>query len=108
MNELNALLAILVGFAARLAIPILVTALAVYFLRRLDTEWQTEAKHLPSKVQKPQCWKTKGCSPAQRKDCPGYKSKLPCWQARRLPNGYLREACLDCKVFLEAPTPVPA
>ena len=107
MNELYSAMAILAGIVVRLAIPILVTALAVYFLRRLDAHWQSEAKNAPVKVEKPECWKIKGCSPAQRKDCPGYISILPCWQARRLSNGYLRQECLECKVFLKAPVPRP-
>jgi hypothetical protein len=32
-------------------------------------------------------------------------SGKPCWQIHRLSNGYLREACLDCEVFINAPAP---
>ncbi len=106
MEIIDAWVAILVGVLVRLAIPILVTALAVYFLQRLDARWQAEGEKPPSRVEKPECWKIIGCTPAQRKNCPGYKSPLPCWQARRLPNGYLREECLSCKVFRTAPLPV--
>ncbi len=103
MEIIDAWVAILIGVLVRLAIPILVTALAVYFLQRLDARWQTEAGNLPASIKKTSCWKIMGCSPTQRKNCPGYKSPLPCWQARRLPNGYLREECLGCKVFRTAP-----
>jgi hypothetical protein len=107
MNDLYSVIAVLAGIAARIALPILVTALAVHFLRRLDARWQSEAKNVPSRAEKPACWEIMGCSPARRKDCPGYVSALPCWQARRLSNGYLREECLACKVFLKAPAASP-
>jgi hypothetical protein len=107
MNDAVAL-AVLTGLAVRLAIPVLVTALAVFALRKLDAGWQTEAQNTPLKADKPQCWKTKACTPAQRKSCPAVKSPFPCWQVFRLPNGYLREECLACRVFVKAPLPAGA
>ncbi len=105
MNDLYSLLAVLTGIAIRLAIPVLITALAVYLLRRLDEQWQSEGKSMPAKIVKPACWEILGCPPARQKNCPGHLSAWPCWQARRLANGYLREECLSCKVFLKAPVP---
>jgi len=107
MEELRVLLAILIGIAARLAYPILITAIVVYFLRRLDARWQSEAQHPPVKVEKPACWEIKGCLPARSQECPGRTSPLPCWQALRTPNGYLREECLGCAIFVKAPAPRP-
>jgi hypothetical protein len=106
MNNVFDLLTILIGVALRIVIPSLITVLAVFFLRRLDARWQSEGKASPLLVKKPECWKINKCSPALRKNCPGYLSPLPCWQARRLPNGYLRNECLDCKIFHTAPIPV--
>ncbi len=108
MENLNLLFAILVGIAARLVIPIFVTILAVYFLRRIDARWQKEAATPPAKVEKPACWEIKGCLPEASKHCAGRTSPLPCWQARRTANGYLREECLGCTVFLKAPSPTLA
>jgi hypothetical protein len=105
MSDLQSLIIVLAGIAIRLVIPILITGVAVHFLRRLDASWQSEAKSVPLRLQKPACWEIMGCSPARRKNCPGRLSALPCWQARRLANGYLREECLSCKVFLKAPMP---
>lgn len=104
----TAAFAILTALAMRLAVPVLVTALAVFALRKLDARWQTDAQKVPLKADKPQCWKTKACTSAQRKSCPAVKSPLPCWQVFRLPNGYLREECLACTVFVQAPTPARA
>lgn len=108
MADLNSLFAVLIGIASRLAFPIFVTALVVLLLRRLDAHWQAEGQKTPAPVEKPVCWEIMGCAPARQKDCPGYASRLPCWQARRAPNGYLREECLGCKVFLKAPVPIVA
>ena len=105
MTDLAAWIAVLVGIAARLAIPILVTAAAVYFLRRLDARWQREARSAPVEVRKPACWEVQACPAERSHDCPGRLSPLPCWQARRSANGYLREQCLTCIVFLKAPAP---
>jgi hypothetical protein len=105
METFQALLALMVGLLIRLAIPILVTALLIVLLRRLDAHWQTEARLPVLAVQKTECWKVNGCPPEQVADCIGAKSPLPCWQAFRLPNGYLREECLTCKVFTDAPMP---
>ncbi len=95
-------IAVLIGIAARLVVPIFITLALVYLLRRLDANWQAEAQ-APAKVEKPACWEIKGCAPEQRDNCLGYSSPFPCWQARRTANGYLREECLACKVFVTAP-----
>jgi hypothetical protein len=105
MKEIYGVIAVLIGIAVRLVVPVLLTAVVVYLLRRLDAEWQREGKTAPIKVQKSKCWDTMHCPPERRKDCPGYVSELPCWQARRLSSGYLRNECLGCKVFLKAPVP---
>ncbi len=108
MNDAGSVLAITTGLALRLAIPIVVTALSVLALRKLDSQWQIEARQTPLKVQKPKCWKTWGCAPADRKACQGFRSPLPCWQAFRRPNGYLEEKCLGCPVLIQAPSPASA
>lgn len=108
MVDLYGLITVLIGIAIRLAFPIFITALIVVLLRGLDAHWQAEARTSPAPVEKPACWEVMGCDPARLKDCPGYSSPLPCWQALRTSNGYLREQCLGCKVFLKAPVPILA
>jgi hypothetical protein len=105
MNTFASLFYLLVGLLLRLAIPITATLLVIYVLRRLDKRWQAEAELQPVKVEKPECWKVKGCPPEQVKNCAAARSPLPCWQFKRLPNGYLSEDCLSCPVFTEAPAP---
>ena len=108
METLTPLLAVITGITLRLAIPIAITAAAIYFLRRLDTRWQAEAEQqlLLPVVEKTKCWKMKGCTPEMQATCAGYQSEQPCWQAFRQENGYLQERCLGCDVFQQAPIPV--
>ena len=105
METLTSLLAVITGLLLRLALPILGTGILIYFLRKLDAHWQTEAQLPQPVIQNIECWKIKRCTPEQRRNCIALNSRLPCWQSHRLPNGYLREACLSCKVFIEAPVP---
>jgi hypothetical protein len=105
MEPLTSILTIIAGLFLRLAIPIAGTLLLVYVLRKLDAHWQVEAERTPIMIKKVECWKVKGCSEEQRKNCTGATSSLPCWQAQRQPNGYLQEKCLSCEVFINAPVP---
>jgi len=108
METVSAILAVITGFALRLAIPIVITAVAIYFLRSLDTRWRVEAEKqlLQPVVEKPKCWEINGCSAEIRATCIGYQSEQPCWQAFRKNNGYLQDRCLGCDVFRKAPVPV--
>lgn len=105
METVTYFLAILTGLLLRLAIPIFGTVIVIYFLRKLDAHWQAEAKLTPIAIEKVECWKVKGCSEEQRKNCIGATSALPCWQVQRQPNGYLQEKCITCEVFTNAPIP---
>ena len=105
METMTSFLAILAGLLLRLAIPIAGTVLLVYLLRKLDAHWQSEAQLPQPSAQKAECWKIKGCSPAQKKNCAAASSPLPCWQVFRQPNGYLQQECLSCDVFVNAPIP---
>jgi hypothetical protein len=64
-----------------------------------------EAELPQTPTQKVECWKIKDCPPEQRANCAAASSPLPCWQVYRRPNGYLREECISCGVFIEAPIP---
>jgi hypothetical protein len=105
MDTMISLLAVLIGLLIRLAVPIVLTAALIFFLRKLDAHWQAEAELPQPDVQAVDCWKIKNCSSEQRKICVGYQATLPCWQVKRLPNGYLREECLACEIFTQAPMP---
>ena len=109
MNTVDALLAFLGGTLVRFGIPIIITLVVVYLLRRLDAHWQAEAEQKPvyEPTELPYCWEIKGCSPELRAQCEGFMhaAEQPCWQTYRAENRYLKEACLDCTVFRNAPIP---
>ena len=105
METLTSILTILAGLFLRLALPIVGTIILVYLLGKLDAHWQAEAELTPVTIEKVECWKVKGCSEKQRKNCVGAATPLPCWQVHRQPNGYLQEKCISCEVFINAPIP---
>jgi hypothetical protein len=105
MDTVISFLYIFVGLLLRLAIPILGTMLLVFFLRKLDAGWQVEAELREQAMEKSECWKINGLTPQQPENAKANASSLPCWQVNRLPNGYLRDECLSCQVFTEAPVP---
>ncbi|HEX9680540.1 MAG TPA: hypothetical protein VGA32_03730 [Anaerolineales bacterium] len=108
------LVAILTGIALRVGLPIGVTALATWALRRLDRRWQEEAGAVgsspaPAAVMGARCWEVRGCSESERADCPAdARPETPCWQVFREIEGRLPERCLDCEIFREAPVPAEA
>lgn len=106
METLISILVLIAGLLIRLAMPIALTAMLIFVLRKLDAHWQAEAELPQPAVPVIECWKVKNCSTEQRKICVAYQATVPCWQVKRLPNGYLREECLSCKIFTKAPMPV--
>src|SRR3972149_9450193 len=105
---MNTILVFVTGVFLRLIVPLAVTALIVYMLHRLDVRWQFEAENERARLVKDDmpCWKEQGLSMDEIK-LRAEKNNQPCWQTYRLSNGYLREDCLDCEVFLSAPIPTP-
>ena len=105
MQIIISLLVLITGLLIRLAIPIALTVLLIIFLRKLDARWQKEADLHQPLMESVECWKIKNCAPEQRENCVAYQAIVPCWQAKRLPNGYLHEECLSCEIFTKAPMP---
>jgi len=106
--QINTFLLLVFGTLLRIGIPVAVTILVIALLRRLDRRWQKESQSLPVVPAggKP-CWEIKGCSAEKRKRCPAAaQTGSPCWQVFRSKSGALREDCLGCNVFRQAPVPV--
>lgn len=104
--DINSMLAVMLGLFLRLVLPLLVTVLVVLALRSLDIRWQKEAEQERSLLIRDEepCWKEQGL-PMEEIKARAAASGTPCWQIHRLSNGHLREACLDCEVFVQAPIP---
>jgi len=102
----TALFFVLTGLALRLILPLAITSLFVFLLRRLDARWQAEAEAERKLLEKDElpCWIEQGLS-VDEINLRAEKNQRPCWQIHRLSNGYLRESCLECEVFLGAPLP---
>jgi hypothetical protein len=103
METITSLLAILGGLLLRLAIPVTITAGLITLLRKLDARWQVEAQ-LPVLVENRNAGRSKAVR-LNRSKTASASSPLPCWQAYRLPNGYLREECLSCQSLWTHPCP---
>lgn len=103
----------LLGLVVRLGIPIGITFLVARWLAQLDARWQDEARRdalllpLGTQVRNTGCWDVKHCTPEQKAKCPAFARKeIPCWQIFRLENSALREKCIECNVFKDAPVPI--
>ena len=109
MENWNMLLTIISGLFLRIGLPVAATALVIFFLRKLDNRWQTEAKQnllVPVVAASQPCWDVTKCSPEQRRNCASSKqTAVPCWQFYRTAQGTLKETCLGCDVFRLAPLP---
>lgn len=102
-------LLVVLGFVLRLGVPLGLTVLLAWWLRRLDARWQAEGEATRARrARKPAlatpCWETRGCPPERRAACPAAaRPETPCWQVFRDPGGELRPVCLECNVFRGAP-----
>jgi hypothetical protein len=111
MDSLDTIGVLVLGLVIRFGIPAGVTALLVWFFRKLDQQWQAEAKLTTEGVmpKNPGCWKVNKCSAEDRAKCRAYANPdKPCWHVLRDTEGLLQEKCLGCEVFRKAPVPVLA
>jgi hypothetical protein len=114
MEPITSTLIVFFGMLLRIGVPLGITILLVWWLRRLDARWQNEsaaelAKYALKKPRNAGCWKVNGCSPEKRAACKAFaRPEIPCWQVFREENGKLLESCLSCQVFKNAPVPAPA
>lgn len=104
---------VLLVMLLRFGLPILMTALIVYGLRRLDKRWQEQARNqtpveLILATTTP-CWEVNNCSADTKYHCSAFlKPEVPCFQQFRAHDGRVKEKCLGCSVYREATVPVTA
>ncbi len=109
MDGINTFLTFISGILIRLGLPLGLTFLVFWWLRKLDARWQAEASQVQaaSPINVIRCWEKKGCSPEKREKCTAYQhQEMPCWQHFRGADRQLKPACIGCKVLQEAPVPV--
>lgn len=106
MDQTMEVIGLLLIFAVRLGIPILLTILLAWGLKRLDAHWQAEAEEKAASPQMKRlstarlnCWELQNCDKQRRSNCAAFRqSETPCWEVYRT-DGNLRETCRNCKVF---------
>lgn len=113
MENISTAFTVVLIILLRFGLPILLTILLVYFLRRMDARWQKQAEeelaHAPKMIPATPCWEVQGCSAKQKQSCPAFiNPEIPCWQQFRSADGQLDEDCLECGVFVNAPVTVTA
>lgn len=114
MDELTTIFIFFAGVLVRIGIPVALTVALIWVFGQLDARWKREAAlhqgerpALASQVRNSGCWQYQGCSEENRKRCPAYAQlDMPCWQVFRKEDGRLKERCIGCQVFANAPVPV--
>jgi hypothetical protein len=108
MENIQSVLAFLSGLMIRLGLPLAITAVFIIILRKLDNRWKEEATESLNNPQytppqKP-CWEVNQCTPEKMEACIAHQNpNSPCWQLFRSDQGVLKEKCLGCDVFIQAP-----
>jgi len=106
---------VILGFLIRIGIPLALTILLSWLLRRLDAQWRDEAigykAEAISKAEqdiyytiwsREPCWEANNCSPEARARCKAYlQSEKPCWEVYRS-NGSFSKSCASCQYREEA------
>jgi hypothetical protein len=112
MESAGEIFAVLVGWLLRIGLPLAVTVLVVWWMRRMDERWKAQAEREQAlagvrvQARNTGCWDVHQCPPERRAACPAYADPdRPCWQVFRQADGRLRERCLLCSVFRRAPVP---
>jgi hypothetical protein len=103
MDEIFVTVYLVVGLLLRLGIPIGLTLLLAWYLRRLDAHWRAEAAQngqrfafiVPGAT--PTCWEFNNCSPERRAKCPAAQNNgRPCWEYFAH-DGQLAPLCAACE-----------
>lgn len=110
MQEQSGGIIVLLLFAVRIGVPVVLTLAFGYWLERKLRP--PEEKHtmrvkielLPrppsSKVVRMHCWNLMHCDSAQRAECAAFKHPdLPCWLALQVDAGKVREECFTCQLY---------
>jgi hypothetical protein len=109
MDEAFVVVYVLIGFLLRIGIPVGITFLLGWSLRKLDTRWRLEARQnvaqpkvQPKWTSGQMCWQENDCSLERRQDCPAFLNpEIPCWEFFRK-YGTLNKMCTDCQVRQQA------
>ena len=110
MEELATIGGVLLAFLVRIGIPLGLTMLLSWLLKRLDAQWRDEAMNYKAEAitkaeqdlyftiwSRNPCWEDKQCDPADRLRCKAFlQSEKPCWEVYRT-NGSYNKNCEGCE-----------
>jgi hypothetical protein len=116
MSEIKAAGIIILFFAVRCIVPLLITVAIGYLMNRLVDRWEAEAaaaeedagakpntpstKKGGSTARGMPCWILRNCDADKRANCPAYLDpSLPCWIARLMAEGARPDSCPDCPIY---------
>lgn len=121
MSSFQATGVLIILFALRCIVPILIVVGIGYLMNRLVDRWEAEAAVAEAASVEPQavhpatavadtapapaipalpCWITRNCDETRRKSCPAFhQPDLPCWQARAAAEGAQPADCPSCPVY---------
>lgn len=115
MEELATFGGIILGLLIRIGLPLGLTFLLGWFLRRLDAKWRAEAMHEKAEAisqtreisgleqdflytiwSSDPCWVENNCPPEERIKCEAFQqADKPCWEVFRN-NGSFSKECTEC------------
>jgi len=113
MDEFTITISMVLGILVRIGIPVGLTAILAFFLKRLDSKWREEARQVQPGdgllrdiwLNNP-CWGETDCVEEQREKCAVFNQKKePCWEVYR-ENGSMQSKCQECEYRKELLLPV--
>ncbi|WP_420642926.1 hypothetical protein [Candidatus Leptofilum sp.] len=111
MNGTQATFTMILLFALRCLVPLVLVLGIGYVMNWLVDRWEAEAASstpLSAGVakQKPtRCWAYIQCQKELRDECPGFKKQItPCWLLRTRAEDNLPDDCLTCPIYKESPS----
>jgi hypothetical protein len=91
---------VVVGVVLRVILPLGVTLVVAWILKRFDDQWRSESLadslRMAGSIETLHCWDFAGCRPEVRSSCRAFNNQdQPCWEMMRS-RGQLQEACKAC------------
>lgn len=113
MNETQATFTMMLLFALRCLLPMVLVFGIGYAMNWLVDRWESETAVAKNTGQgtavatqpATHCWAFNQCAKELQEDCPGPKQqKAPCWLVRTRAEGNLPDDCLVCPIYTKTPS----
>ncbi|WP_420631536.1 hypothetical protein [Candidatus Leptofilum sp.] len=113
MSGSQAMLTMVLLFALRCLVPLVLVIGIGYAMNWLVDRWEAEAAVAEAVGEQMavftqpagNCWAFNQCADELREGCPGFKQQMtPCWLVRTRAEGHLPDDCLTCPIYKEVPS----